>query len=155
MIRARRGVPGRAALDLFVYGSLMVSEVMHGVCGYTGPGEAALLPGYRRRRLLDQVYPGIRPWPDDTVEGVLYRGLEAAHLHALDRFEGECYRREPVRVRVGRLDAEAQAYVLVPGQAHLMSAEPWSLERFLSDGLRVFLAEYPGFVAAGRVGAEP
>ena len=130
-----------------MYGSLMVPRVMHGVCGHDRPGVAATLRGYRRRRLHGEHYPGIRPSPDESVEGVLYSALGAPELAALDAFEGDWYRRHAVEVETGSGSRSAQVYVLAESCEHLMSPEHWSLEHFLRDGLEAFLAEYRGFAA--------
>lgn len=136
-------------MDLFVYGSLMVAQVMQAVSGHTGPASPAILHGYRRRRLIAEVYPAIVAWPGDRVEGYLYRTLEPAQFIALDRFEGDAYRRTQVRVWLDTVECDAQTYVLAPGLEHLLDDSDWSLEGFLVDGLRSFVADYPGFDAVG------
>ncbi len=130
--------------QLFVYGTLMVPEVMDRVSGFRQPGEPALLHDYRRRRLSGELYPAILRWPGDRVEGLLYRGLDPVHLEALDAFEGAIYRRVTVAVdvRAGRL--RAQAYALREDRRHLLGDEPWSLQRFVTEGLSRFVASYPG-----------
>jgi gamma-glutamylcyclotransferase (GGCT)/AIG2-like uncharacterized protein YtfP len=131
---------------LFVYGTLMVPEVMRTVSGRSVVGEGARLPGYRCRRLHGEVYPGIVPAAGESVDGLLYRGLDAAAMARLDDFEGEMYRRETVRVALSagrRVDAEA--FVIIEAFIECLGPEPWSLDDFLRDGLQHFAGEYLGF----------
>jgi len=134
-------------VDLFVYGTLMVPEVMHRVCGYACAGEPALLYDYRRRRVRGEVYPAVVASVGDAVGGILYRGVGPAQLVLLDAFEGAMYRREMVTVAVGVRVQPAASYVCAPGLAHRLSDADWSLDDFVAEGLRGFLADYPGFSA--------
>ena len=84
---------------MFVYGTLMVPQVMQDVCGYIGAGTPAQLAGYDRRLVRDEVYPAILPCPGSAVSGLLYRGVSPTQLRRLDAFEGEYYRRSPVIVK--------------------------------------------------------
>jgi len=134
-------------VDLFVYGTLMVPEVMGSVCGYAGAGEPALLHDYCRRQVRGELYPAIMASVGDAVGGVLYRGITPAQLALLDAFEGGMYRREIVTVAVGARTLPAASYVLAPGLGHRLSDADWSLDDFVAEGLRRFLADYPGFSA--------
>ena len=136
--------------DLFVYGTLMVAEVMGRVSGFHDAGEVALLAGHRRFRLSGQLYPAIVPWPGARVEGLLYRGLKHSQLTALDAFEGPMYRRVAVDVDVRAGRVTAATYMLREEWGHMLSDEDWSPEDFVSDGLRRFIAQYPGFARPAR-----
>lgn len=132
-------------MDLFVYGTLMVPEVMRAVCGHTGPGEAGLLVDYRRRQVLGEVYPAITACKGESVEGLVYRNLGSVQMKALDLFEGELYCRALVDVRTRRSEAAIWTYVLAPEYRHVLSDEPWSLAMFRTQGLAAFLSAYKGF----------
>ena len=134
-------------MDLFVYGTLMVPTIMHRVSGYARPGRTALLPGYRRRMISGELYPGIVPDPAETVEGTLYRDLALRQLQRLDRFEGAQYQRETVEIIDGGVAGIAQAYVLRPQWRHSLTDRHWELAAFLSTGMARFSAEYDGFGA--------
>ena len=126
----------------------MVAEVMGRVSGFHRAGDVAVLPGHRRGRLSGRLYPAIVPWPGSRVEGLLYRGLEPGQFEALDAFEGAMYRRVAVNVVVGADRFSAETYLLRKSWSHLLGDGDWSLQRFVSEDLREFLAEYPGFVPA-------
>jgi gamma-glutamylcyclotransferase (GGCT)/AIG2-like uncharacterized protein YtfP len=132
-------------IDLFVYGTLMVPDIMREAGGHEGPSEPACLSGYRRGRIDGETYPGIVSTPGDCVEGMLYRGLTEAVIMRLDRFEGEFYARLPVRLSTDAGIMTAQAYVIRPLFEHIVTAEPWSLDRFLQQGFDRFVSEYVGF----------
>lgn len=132
-------------MDLFVYGTLMIPRVMQGVCGFRTPGHAACLEGYCRRVITGEVYPGIFPCPDESVTGLVYRGLSPPQLRRLDRFEGEIYERRRVVVSVADSELAAYTYVVPPAWRHLLGELPWELDAFEQHGLARFLAQYPGF----------
>ena len=66
------------------------------------------------RLLAGEVYPAIVEAAGETVDGLVYRGLDGRQLARLDRFEGEMYRRVRVAVLVGDAALQAQVYVLEP-----------------------------------------
>ncbi len=87
---------------------------MRSVCGYIKQGIPAQLMGYRRRGLYGEDYPAIVPDRQYLVQGLLYTGITSAQLRAIDRYEGELYRRIQVSV-AGR---RAWTYVLRPRYYH-------------------------------------
>jgi gamma-glutamylcyclotransferase (GGCT)/AIG2-like uncharacterized protein YtfP len=134
--------------NLFVYGTLMFPAVMEAVTGRSFASEPAWLDGYARYRLRGATYPGIVPAVGARVVGVLHRGLDARSLAQLDRFEGEPYRRAPVRVSTaGGKSIGACAYVVRPGRAVRVSRRPWDPQQFQHRGLRQFRRSYAGFRA--------
>ena len=135
------------AVDLFVYGTLMVPEVMFTVCGHRGNGQPATLIGYRRRRIIGETYPAIVRCAGDRVRGICFEGLTAAQGRLLDNFEGNMYRRNQIRVHTAEGERSAETYVLALGYRALISDEPWSLESFVATHLDAFVRDYRGFAA--------
>lgn len=129
----------------------MAPSVLHRIChGTTTPTplqkallavSPALLPLYRRHKVLHCDYPAMLPCsaPTASVRGTYVSGLTAGDLWRLDIFEGEEYERRKVRVRVldgdgtgeGR-EEEAEAYVWVAGEQNLEDAE-WDFEHFCRE----------------------
>lgn len=79
--------------NLFAYGTLQFAAIFKAVSGLDLPGVPATLAGFRREGVRGTVYPAIVPDPSAEVSGRLYRGLPRPALAALDRFEGDEYRR--------------------------------------------------------------
>lgn len=132
-------------MELFVYGTLMVSDVMRGVCGYAKVGEPAQLNGFCRRLVRGEIYPAIAPAVGEAVDGLLYRGVTDQQTRLLDAFEGDFYERQLVSVTVQGNLVSADAYVLHPYFAEVLSDQPWSLEAFRQNGIGQFTSEYEGF----------
>lgn len=131
---------------LFAYGSLMHPEVFRAVVGGSNRSVTAWLEGFRRSRLRNRSYPGIRPDPEHGVDGRLYYDLDPADWTRLDHFEGALYRREEVWVRPSAGPAVgAGTYVLVERFTTEMTDEAWSFEHFVEEDLPRFRAEYFGF----------
>jgi gamma-glutamylcyclotransferase (GGCT)/AIG2-like uncharacterized protein YtfP len=133
-------------MDLFVYGTLMVPEIMSAVCGYEREGTPARIDGYRRRRVSGESYPGITQSSGDTVTGLLYRDVSLQQFSILDDFEGAMYRRSAVCAITGDGSCDALAYVLDDHCKALLTDEQWSLEAFVNSHLNAFMTDYEGFV---------
>jgi gamma-glutamylcyclotransferase (GGCT)/AIG2-like uncharacterized protein YtfP len=131
---------------LFTYGTLMLAEVMEIVAGRSFPSCRAALRGYRRRLLCDRVYPGIVPAAGESVEGVLWEGLDAAALARIDRFEGSLYDRpeRPVTLAPGE-GCTAFVYVLRPEHEALLTDAGWDEAGFRACHLRAYLADCRAF----------
>ncbi|TCJ13842.1 gamma-glutamylcyclotransferase [Parasulfuritortus cantonensis] len=132
----------------FTYGSLMCTDIMAHVAGAALTGEAASLAGYSRHPVAEEDYPGIVADPGGCVEGVLYRGVDAAGLVRLDAFEGEMYERRQVRIELASgTTVTAWCYVFGEPYRHLLQPGEWSFETFLAAGKSRFQARYMGFAA--------
>ena len=71
-------------IQFFVYGSLMIPEVIQAVIGREVCGEPATLAHYLRQGLWGFSYPGLVKCPDSSVDGRLYRDIGANDLLRLD-----------------------------------------------------------------------
>lgn len=127
-------------MKLFCYGTLMVPAVWRAVVGRERPHEPACLKGYSCRRLRGACYPGLALSSGGRTPGLVYRGLNAADLQRLDRYEGAGYRR--TRLAVASADGTllpAWVYVLAPPVQRRLTGERWALERFVADDLQDYL----------------
>jgi len=116
--------PGRHAL--FCYGTLEFPPVMAAIAGRLFPGLPAVLGGYRRLGVRDEVFPGIAAQAGAEVAGTLFTGLTRAHLRRFDAYENAFYRRRLLRVRdaAGRART-AWVYVVPRMYRHRLGAEDW------------------------------
>ena len=112
----------------FFYGTLMDAAVRAVVLGPRtdlSPVEAAILAGYRRLSMRGATYPVLVPAPQQVVEGVLLRGLDADAERRLVSFEGAAYRQATVTV-VGRWSEPTKARCFLPVSDDLADASrPW------------------------------
>ena len=83
---------------IFTYGSLMFPEVWSRVVAGQYGSSAATLGDHARFAVRDQIYPGMVPARGSQVVGVLYLDVDDEDVEALDRFEGDDYRREAIEV---------------------------------------------------------
>jgi len=125
----------------------MFSEVMELVAGRRFAAQPARLAGYARRRLRRAVYPAIVPAAGESVDGLLFEGLDPPALARLDRFEGALYDRP--ELPVVRADGEtvrAFVYVLRAEHRGLAIDLPWDEAEFRAKELRDYLVACRAFV---------
>lgn len=136
-------VPG--PYDVFVYGTLMVPEVLQLVLGRVPLGIEATLAGYKRHALLDEVYPAMvtetEATPVPQVSGRLLRELTDSELQKLDAYEGPMYGRVTAPVVTEEGNGLAFAYVLHDEFRHLLTANDWDPQTFLRRDLQRFLQQ--------------
>lgn len=125
---------------LFVYGTLLVPDVLRLIVGRDLETEPAVLPDHVRRRLHGAVYPGLVGRHGERTEGLLVRGLSREELGRADRFEGELYQRVPCLVETDRGEvAQAFVYVLRSEHGGLLGPEDWDVEHFVREELAAYL----------------
>ena len=122
---------------LFVYGTLLVPEVLEKITGQKYAMTAAELSGYKRYSLRGRVYPGIVKEEGAVVNGMLL--ALNGNIGQFDLFEGDEYFRESVYVMSGGRIFEAQTYVLKEKYRYLLDAG-WSLQKFCENELGIFLS---------------
>jgi gamma-glutamylcyclotransferase (GGCT)/AIG2-like uncharacterized protein YtfP len=130
--------------NVFTYGSLMFAPVWERVVRGTYRSAAATLSQHRRFALADETYPGMIAEAGAEVTGVVYFDVDPADLLALDRFEGDEYRRIRVPLRSATTHAGgpletvmAETYLFEA--VHRLSSHPWKPEAF---ALQRFLDSY-------------
>lgn len=103
-------MPG--GVSLFVYGTLMDEERLHGLTGRRFARRPARLEGYARL-VGTSGYPFVVPQARGLVDGFLLEDVDPASLRLLDRYEdeGRLYVRRPVEVIAGGRRIDCEAYV--------------------------------------------
>ncbi len=99
------GLEGEKHSTCFVYGTLQEKSVLEALLGRLPEVQEAVLGGYRRYLVVDEVYPGARPSSDENseVSGLLLVGLTSHEMSIIDVFEGDEYQKLPVEVGGGLL----------------------------------------------------
>jgi gamma-glutamylcyclotransferase (GGCT)/AIG2-like uncharacterized protein YtfP len=134
--------------NLFAYGTLMCEDIMREVAGCLPACVPGTLPGYARRAVKGQHYPGLVLHAAGRVDGVLYRDVPGFAWARLDSFEGDMYRRRCVQVDLGdgaRLAAET--YVVRPRFVARLDVVEWDFAEFLRSGKTKFCRDYRGYAS--------
>jgi gamma-glutamylcyclotransferase (GGCT)/AIG2-like uncharacterized protein YtfP len=132
--------------NYFAYGTLMSLDIMLEVSNTIPSHAPGRLDNYLRRPVRGELYPGIIPYPDAVVEGMVYFNVPDSVWQKLDRFEGEMYTRETVNVALNDgTDIEAFVYVVKQQFADRLEPAEWSFMEFLQNGKAPFLKTYKGF----------
>lgn len=130
---------------LFAYGTLMCDDVMEDVSGLVLSGVPGVLQGYRRLRVKGEHYPAIAPDENSVVDGVVYQNIPHPAWVRLDRFEGEMYARETVKVALASgAVLSAETYVVRAGFSDYLEETEWDFSAFLRDGKESFCKSYKG-----------
>ena len=124
---------------VFVYGSLLVPEVVRAVLGRTPTAVPAVLQGYRRCSLRGPAFPALLRAPGHSTVGAVIE-LAPAELRRLDRYEDDFYVRRPVAVGLddGGM-VRAQTYLLSARHRRLAGTRAWSPGTFASRHARRLL----------------
>lgn len=112
---------------VFVYGTLLVPDIMRDVTGRQYAGEAATLRGFHRYRVRGHSFPGIVPEADSRVDGMVFT-IGPAALAAIDRYEDDFYERRTVEVETANDRLQAYAYVIPEHRRHLLESRDWDLD---------------------------
>ena len=136
-----------AMSHLFTYGSLMFDQVWSLLINHDYQRSYGILNGFIRKAVINEHYPVVfRTSDTDRVEGLLYYNLRDADFRKLDAFEGEFYRRQQETIVLPQgLEIDAEVYVLKNSYLHIASEHAWDPDRFLQEGMRLFIDHYFGF----------
>lgn len=118
------------AVRVFVYGSLLVPEVVRAVLGRAPRPSPAVLHEYRRCSLRGHVFPGLLAAPGHRTRGAVI-AVSPAELRRLDRYEDDFYTRRPAAAALDDgTSVHVQIYVLSARHRRLVCARAWSLGAF-------------------------
>lgn len=124
---------------LFVYGTLMVPEVLLALLGRVPQLEEATLEGYRRFALPNECYPAISPDARHNVQGRVLLGLTPSELALLDAYEGDAYVRTTVQLLVDGRVTPAACYVWRDRNVLATTPGDWDLQSFITTHLESYL----------------
>jgi gamma-glutamylcyclotransferase (GGCT)/AIG2-like uncharacterized protein YtfP len=104
------------------------------------------LRGYGRRPVEGEQYPAVVPAAKGRVIGVVYLAVPETAWERLDRFEGDMYVRESVRIECDDGTVRtAETYVARPECSHLLGKSEWDFDEFLRSGKAGFRSGYRGY----------
>ena len=120
---------------LFVYGTLLLDDVVSALIGRIPHHQHAVAPGLRVVCLPQRVYPGLIRDQGEAV-GKIFTDLTDAEWTTLDAFEDVAYTLTPVRVRLPlKIEMGALSYVWRGEYVD----QPWSIADFGRDELINYL----------------
>lgn len=124
---------GDDAAHLFVYGTLMLPEVLRAITDRMPESIPWTVQGWRRVMLRDRTFPGLIPGEhDDRTDGMLLLGLTQSERRLLRDYEGPMY--ELADLGVGSDGSAVVGYVCV--DEHLTRGRPvWQPETFSHEML--------------------
>lgn len=130
-----------STVSIFCYGTLQYADIMQKVTGQQFRSQRAILYDYGRYTVKDRVYPAIIHEPGNSVEGVLYHGLDTDHIERLDRYEGREYSRIAVGVVARNGDARrALVYVFDHDKSHMLAAADWDRDVFEAEYMKRYMS---------------
>lgn len=135
MSSAHSGQPGRPSAttsDLFVYGTLVLDQVISTLIDRVPTYEPVTAQGWRVASVPNRPYPGLVP-DSGQVSGRLYTGLTHGEWATLDAFEDPTYTLTIIEVLPG--PRPALAYIWL--DEHLPGA--WNLHNFSTTDLARYL----------------
>jgi gamma-glutamylcyclotransferase (GGCT)/AIG2-like uncharacterized protein YtfP len=132
-------------MNIFTYGTLMIPTVMYTVTNRHFRSQKAILRGYARFTVRAQSFPGIISVPDAITKGIIYLDVDEPSLQQLDAFEGDLYRRTPIRVEIQEDKMlPAEAYVIKRKYRGYLSSKKWDVDDFSQNALESFLETRQG-----------
>ncbi len=127
------------AMNLFVYGTLLVPKIWNAVTGYHDPDSVpGTLVGHRIQRVKSGDFPAIviDPDSDKPVPGLVMKNVSPNALERLDQYEDNFYERVAVDIETDSGPVEAHVYRMPPELAgEILSEDPWTLEWFETEAL--------------------
>lgn len=133
--------------NLFTYGTLMFSDVIHRIVHKKYPGQPAVVKGFKRTQIIGDVYPVAIPQNGACVEGVIYLNVNQKDCLRLDAFEGEYYQRIKTQAFESAKSEHplftCELYVLKAKYYKLASKKHWNPEAFSKNFIQSFTKRYP------------
>ncbi|KAK3143094.1 hypothetical protein QOZ80_4BG0358280 [Eleusine coracana subsp. coracana] len=105
----------RGSYSVFVYGPLMVDEVVSIFLGRVPPSSPAVLQNHQRFCTEGRIYPAVVPVAGKIVTGKVFRGITTKELSVLDRLKvghGE-FERKAVEISIPGMLERSLAYTYI------------------------------------------
>ena len=127
--------------NIFVYGSLMIPEMVKALTGNHFLMVDAILPGYRRHKVKDHIGPGLSKEKRRSVYGKVLLGIDEKSMAIFDKFEGS-YGYELIEVEVLVEGHKKDVFFYEwTGHHDTLLDEDWDVEEFKRKHMERFLKE--------------
>jgi len=124
--------------NIFVYGTLLSSEIVKKLTGKSFKTFAAVLPGYQLYRVKNCDYPAIIQNEDSETKGLMLENTDDSSLAVLSFYEGDEYEKKKVTVYVNGKPEAALAFVWAK-ENEFLTDEGWDFREFEKNNLEHFL----------------
>lgn len=123
---------------IFVYGTLLSSEIVIKLTGKSFKTFAAVLPGYQLYRVKNYDYPAIIQNEGSVTKGLILRNADDSSLAVLSFYEGEEYEKKKVTVFVNGKPEIALTFVWTK-EIEFLTDERWDFQEFEKNSLEHYL----------------
>jgi hypothetical protein len=124
-------------MNLFVSGPLMYVELVKALTGKSFVPKFGALHGYIQFVIKDEGQSAMIPFPDKTVEGVVYLDVDEDALARFDAFQGKRFLREEVSIEAeGGEWVEANVYCFKLSRKSLLSDKEWDEDVYRAKFLK-------------------
>lgn len=126
---------------LFVFGSLMDSDVLRIVAG-VAPEQLkirqAIAPGFRQQEVVEECYPVLVEDSDSTAFGLIIDSLTAQAMARIHFFEGDEYTLENIEIRTTDSETVAARFFSHTG-AYSVKDSTWDFQKWLVEQKHEFV----------------
>ncbi len=131
---------------VFVYGTLLFPEILHGLTGRTFNDAKATLQGYKRLRVKFGDYPAIVKAEEANISGKIILNVDSRSLEILRFYEGDDY--ECIEAAVELDNQKLTALVFIwNNDRDLLTESDWNPDNFKNN----FLTDYIRYVVPETV----
>ncbi|RIJ49806.1 gamma-glutamylcyclotransferase [Maribellus luteus] len=123
--------------QVFVYGSLLFSEVVYALTGTSFPTQEGILHNFRRFAVCGADYPAVFPRTGSKVKGKLLQNVDSRSLEILKFYEGDEYECISATIHVKNKRTEALVFVW-KGDAKLLNGN-WDEKQFRETSLETYI----------------
>ncbi len=124
--------------NLFVYGTLLSSEITEKLTGKTFETTHAVLEGYKMYCVKDCDYPAIVGEVGAETKGKILINVDDSALKILSVFEGDEYEKRKVKVLCSNKYEDALTFVWSK-ELCLLENRDWDFEDFQKNRLKFYL----------------
>jgi len=119
----------------------MFMELIKALTGKSFPAKFGQLHGYAQFVIKDEGQSAMIPFPDRSVDGVIYLDVDEESLVRIDAFQGKRFLREEVTIEgEGGEWLDASAYCLKLSKKALLSRDEWDEDTYRGKHLKKELA---------------
>ncbi len=124
--------------NLFVYGTLLSSEITEKLTGKIFETLPAILGGYKMYCVKGCDYPAIVSEKGAETSGKLLMNVKVSDLQILSEYEGDEYKKKKVKVLCNNKYENALTFVWIHGKNNLINRD-WDFVEFQKERLKFYL----------------